>query len=524
MKTRSKALWVLVALGGTVTLSLGGCGSIIDPADEQQFKQDLGSTSMTVFPAAVRRETITYDAAAARQVAEFLTTQQLGDATASDAEVLLTGPWHANEAAMWKESAQALAAYVKEHPLQTRYALLPEYLILGGTHAVGGVHLYVVRDDGKVVFGFLLNSHWEAFNTVNPKTVADCTTLVLNQLRTELKSDGTARRSATPALGPESSVTVVPVVLVGSPSKDVADVVGLMLEKEGMPNIWTVDTRFTPPADQPLDEVATAFAQFVQKSPPQTDYALFAEFLGTPQTGLTESRAALVDKAGRVVWKDRQTPQDTDFQRIKPREPMQCCVLLCERLKPLFHLPAATRAGAGEGRMARVWAEKSGTPTDAERLAMDGRLGKFKASIGTTRLLVYPVLLGEAVNRPDAEQLASLIAKDFGGSVQTAEVPVHFQIAPSSNEQKRLWDLARAFRAHLRDNPPDADYALYAEYTIRPSNQEVWSVHFVVCDRSAEWVVVDFQNNHQPDFQQVDPKTHEDCARLIVRRLHSYLK
>ena len=522
MRSRDKTRLALASLCSTVLLTLGGCGSIVDAAAEKQFKQDVGSTSITVFPAALRRDQITYDAGAARQLADFLTARKLADATASEAEVPLTGSWHANQATMWKESAQALAAYVKEHPIKTRYALLPEYL--GGKEAAVGVHLYVVREDGKVVSGFLLNSHWEAFKDVTPKTVADCTTVLLNQLNAELAPGGaSAKLSATPALGPESSVTIVPVMLAGSPSKDVADVVGLMLEKEGMPNIWTIDTAFVPPADQSLDEVATAFGQFVQKTPPQTDHALFAEFLGTPQTGLREGRAILVDKAGRVVWKDRQLPEDADFQRIKPREPMECCVLLSERLKPVFHLPAAKKT-AGEGRMAQLWAEKSGTPSDAERSAMEASLGKLKASIGTARFVVYPVLLGDEVNRPDAEQLVGLIAKDFGSTVQMAPTPALFKIAPSSNEQKRLWDLARAFRTHLRDNPPDADYALYAEYTIRPSNQEVWSVHFVVCDRGGEWVIVDFQNDHQADFQQIDPKTHQDCARLVVRRLKSYVR
>lgn len=522
MKTHSRTLCLLAALCGTVTLLIGGCGSPIDPADEQQFKQELGNTTITVFPAAVRREQITYDAAAAQQIAEFLTTQRLGDALVSDAEVPLTGPWHRDQSKMWRESAQALAAYVKDHPITTRYAMLPEYLILGGSNAVGGVHLYVVRDDGKIVAGVLLNSHWEAFKAVDPKTVDDCTKVVLYQMQAEFKPGAAAQRSAPSTLGPESSVTVVPVVLAGNPSKDVADVVGLLLEKEGMPNIWTVDTVFTPPADQTLDEVAAAFGQFVQNSPPQTDYALFAEFVGTPQTGVSEVRAVLADTAGRAIWKDRQTPQDADFKRIQPREPMQFCVLLSERLKPVFRLPGPRRSE--EGRMARLWAEKSGTPSDAERSAMETRQGKLKASIGTARLMVHPVLVGDAANRPDAEQLANLIGSEFGGSVQTAQASEAFKLAPSSNEQRRLWDLARAFRAYVRDNPPDADYALYAEYTIRLSDQQVWTVHFVVCDRAGEWVIVDFQNNHQPDFQQVDPKTHDDCARLVVRRLHVYLR
>lgn len=326
------------------------------------------------------------------------------------------------------------------------------------------------------------------------------------------------------ALGPDSSVTIVPILMAGGPSKDVADVVGLMLEKEGMPNIWTGANAFEQPADASLEDVAAAFAKFVGEQSFETEYVLFAQFLGTPKTGLTEARAVLASKAGQVVWQDRQSPDDADFKRIKPREPMQCCLLLSERLKPIFHLPAATRVKEGEGRMARLWAEKSGTPTDADRSAMTARVGKLKATLGTARIVVYPVLVGSEVNRPDADHLAGLIAKEFGGPVQTATNTAPIDIAPSSNEQKRLWDLARAFRTQVRENPPDGDYGVCAEYTIRADNQQVWTVHFVVCDRSGEWVIVDFQNDHQPDFQQVNPQTHDDCGRLIVQRLKSYLR
>lgn len=517
------AVSALGMLGGLVVLTLGSCGGAADPQLEQEFRETLGDTSITVFPAAIRRETVTYDHAATLRIGEFLAAQKLAQPTISDAEVPLSGPWHSNESTMWQESAASLGTYVKAHPIQTRYALLPEYLILGGSGAVGGVHVYVVRDDGALVFGFGLNSHHEAFKRLSPKTVDDCTTLAIDQLRAQLVTDnGTAKVKS--GLKADTALTIVPVAMHDGPSKDVADVVGLMLEKEGMPNIWTTDAAFNPAAAGSLDELATAFAKFIKAHPVETEYALFAQLLGTPQTGLTESRAVLVDKAGAVVWKDQQGPDDADFQRIQPREPMQCCLLLCERLKPVFHLSAVTRAKASEGRMARLWAEKSGTPTDAERAAMHDRVSKLKAAIGKATIAVYPVLLGDQVDRQDGEQLAALVAEEFGGSVQAAATDLPLKIAPNSNEQRRLWDLARAFQAQVRANPPAADYALYAEYTIRPIDQQVWTVHFVVCNRAGEWVIVDFQNNHHDDFQRINPQNKSDCARLIVKRLQGYLR
>jgi hypothetical protein len=92
------------------------------------------------------------------------------------------------------------------------------------------------------------------------------------------------------------------------------------------------------------------------------------------------------------------------------------------------------------------------------------------------------------------------------------------------NEQKSLWDLAREFRDYAKKNPTDADYVLYTDYVFNPQNWEQGFVHFVVCDRKGDWVIVDFQNSHQPDYQSVKPTSREGCDQLLVQRLESYLR
>jgi hypothetical protein len=49
-------------------------------------------------------------------------------------------------------------------------------------------------------------------------------------------------------------------------------------------------------------------------------------------------------------------------------------------------------------------------------------------------------------------------------------------------------------------------------------------VHFVVCEKSGDWVLVDFQNSTHEDFQRISPKSVEDCDRLAVERLADRLK
>ena len=92
------------------------------------------------------------------------------------------------------------------------------------------------------------------------------------------------------------------------------------------------------------------------------------------------------------------------------------------------------------------------------------------------------------------------------------------------NELKTLWNLAREFRNFVRTHPPAADYALYADYVFNPQNAEQGLVHFVVCDRKGEWVIVDMQNSHHPDYQSIGIISRDRCDQLLVKRLAGYLK
>jgi hypothetical protein len=44
-----------------------------------------------------------------------------------------------------------------------------------------------------------------------------------------------------------------------------------------------------------------------------------------------------------------------------------------------------------------------------------------------------------------------------------------------------------------------------------------------VCDSKGEWVIVDMQNSHHPDYQRIKPISKEDCSKLLFKRLGTYL-
>jgi hypothetical protein len=331
-----------------------------------------------------------------------------------------------------------------------------------------------------------------------------------------------ARLDALREKGVDCSLTIYPVNLVGEPSKEVADVVGMFLEKGGMEHLETTEVAFLPPADADFARTCKLFGKFVAEKDVSTEYCLYAQILGSHKEGVKEVRALIVDRAGDLVWTDCQTEGDADFERIKPRNPMMCCVLLNERLTPVFGLKEGTGPGR-EGKMAKLWAEKSGLPPEEELNAIEQRCDVLK-SAEEPSLTIYPVYLLEEVDRNSAQHLAKLFEEEKLFRTTASEEGPDFEVKPNSNEQKRLWDLARGFRDYVRATPPSTDYALLAEYTIRPANQEVWTVHFVVCSAAGEWVIVDYQNNHHEDFQSVDPKSRDDCGTLIVRRLKGYLR
>jgi len=327
--------------------------------------------------------------------------------------------------------------------------------------------------------------------------------------------------------GRQASVTVFPIYMEHQDKalKDVGDALGLLLEqKAGLENIHTTEVSFGLPQGTDFDKAPALFGEFVRAHPLETDYALYAEFLGSPRTGATEIRMVVVDKEGHKVWVDQQTPDDKDFKRIKPDCPMTCCYLVSERLRVQLDLPHSPEGESENGRMAKMWAKKSGLPTDDERKAMEQRLQVLQSAGFESTFTIYPVKVGEEVEAERAGQLTKLFSDGQLCKAQTSTEQPKFEIAPNRNEQRRLWDLARAFRDYVRQNPPETDYAFYADYLGDFENHRVGAVHFVVCDRQGQWVIVDFQNSHHHDFKSINPESRQDCNRLVVKRLKTYLR
>jgi hypothetical protein len=331
--------------------------------------------------------------------------------------------------------------------------------------------------------------------------------------------------------GTETSLTIFPTGLPGTPLNGefrvrVSEVIGVLLEKQGLKNIELAKAEFDPAGTNSMEHMAASFGGFIRTNNITTDYALYAEYHGDMQKHRFDGlRAIVVDKTGAVVWTDFLTLQDEALQKVEDPDPMGFSVLLGERLSPKLGLNEETAKAAKPGRLAALMDERSGMPKESERAPLPERQKEMRESRGKLSLMIFPARIGgESVDAERATHLAQLINdKGLCKAAAAKESVLLKSSMKDPNELKALWTLAKDFRNYVRSHPIDADYALYADYVFDPKNWEQGIVHFVVCNRKGEWVIVDMQNSQHDDYRSVKPTSKEACDTLLVKRLEGYL-
>jgi hypothetical protein len=163
-------------------------------------------------------------------------------------------------------------------------------------------------------------------------------------------------------------------------------------------------------------------------------------------------------------------------------------------------------------------------PSQSEFAAIEKRLEAMKKAGASRRVIIYPTRVGgDHTEKSSATRLSELLNEAKVCKATAAQTGPVLQGAGWPDESEVLWRFAHAASEYAQQNPTDSDYVLFADYWFAP-NDEVWAVHFVVCDRAGDWVIVDLQNNHQEDFLQIDPKTLADCDRLVSERFKKQLR
>ena len=316
-------------------------------------------------------------------------------------------------------------------------------------------------------------------------------------------------------------VATTPVKFPAEFAKRVGTVVATFLERAGLEDLEVVDSVFSPPETDDVNKIAEAFTKHLGGKPIKTDYAVFAQFVGTPQTGVKAIRTIVVDKSGKVLLAESAGKAQFDKAEHPPKDPMSCCVFVGRRLAEFWKLEDPLRPNGPEGKMARFWQKDAGIPAQEELDAIERRSQTLKENFKTATCTVYPVNVGRKSDKQCTVDLVTMFNEGGFGKATTSNTDPALKIAGHSNQQKVLWDTARAFREFVKKNRPTTDYAAYADYALHGTN--VRYVHLIVCDRSGDWVLIDMQNSHHPDFERIDPKSAAGCNRLLLARLQGWL-
>jgi hypothetical protein len=178
--------WTALAGGFALILTSLSCGPV-DKEAHQQLLQEVGSLDVTVYPAFVRQRDKEgrWDRESSAVIAAAFERLGLGTATVGHEEVSITGGWHASQPKMLKESALSFAGHLAEHPAETGYSFLPEF-ILGRSGHAARIHGYMVDTSGRIALVILTNSKWEGFDQGRLDSPEACAEYLVGRLEIEL--------------------------------------------------------------------------------------------------------------------------------------------------------------------------------------------------------------------------------------------------------------------------------------------------------------------------------------------------
>lgn len=129
-----------------------------------------------------------HDTIHAVEIVEYINTNNYAAARLTDYKPPVNNEWRVNEAKMLTISINLFSEFAKGLNLpEDTYILHPEFLKSGENQTIFAVHYCLLDHQGKVVIRGLLNSKWEEFQKVDPKTNADCVDVFINGFDMHMK-------------------------------------------------------------------------------------------------------------------------------------------------------------------------------------------------------------------------------------------------------------------------------------------------------------------------------------------------
>lgn len=148
-----------------------------------------GKTKVLVCPAHILdNQKSSYDTISSKKIVEYINGKKYAVASMTQLRPPANNEWRANEAKMLIISIDFFIEFVKKNNLpDDTYILYPEFLKAGSNSKVMAVHYCLLNNKGEIAIKGLLNSHWNEFKKVNPKTDDDCVAVFINGFEENLK-------------------------------------------------------------------------------------------------------------------------------------------------------------------------------------------------------------------------------------------------------------------------------------------------------------------------------------------------
>lgn len=308
---------------------------------------------------------------------------------------------------------------------------------------------------------------------------------------------------------------------------DVVDTLGLLLEEKGYDNFVIAETKFRfPEGKDKRKDRSRMFADFVKEMDLKTDYAMCTELTLNLEKSFQEVYTVIVDKSGDVVWERSWKRDDPEFENSFPGTPEKCYIFVCNRLAQALNLDELPEKELDADKKEALRKMRESDPPDKSQFAaMEKRREAMKKIGESAKVTVCPVRVnGEKAEQTLTSHLYELLNEEKICQATVGGDFLDFETDGWPNEQKVLWQYAWAAKHFVEDNPPDTDYILFADYWQRPDDKAIHAVHFVLCDRNGDWVIVDFQNSHQKAFKRTKPGNLEDCNTVVMKRLKDIIR
>jgi hypothetical protein len=122
-----------------------------------------------------------YDIISSKKIVDYINDNNYANASLTQLSPPPNNTWQRNEAKMLTISIDLFVEYIKAMDLpDDTYILYPEFLKAGPNSDIFAVHYCLLNHEGEIAMRELINSLWEEFQEVDPKTNEDCVAVLIN--------------------------------------------------------------------------------------------------------------------------------------------------------------------------------------------------------------------------------------------------------------------------------------------------------------------------------------------------------